>query len=989
MKTKTKTKNGKDPQNASLRFLSGGGSMGDLIRNFNWEVTQIGPISEWPSNLRSTLSICLSSNFPIGIYWGKDLVLLYNDAWSPILANKHPWALGRPAIEVWPDIWNDIEPLFKETMTNGTPTGSKDALLPMERHGIVEECYFDFTFTPVYDESGAVAGIFNAAIETTYRVISDRRASFINTLALDLSSCQSEPDVYDNLKELFRRDLIDLPFSFLYTLDKVNGRELKTHSLTDEEFDKLGVVQPFPFDEIDESENSLHLYNLDQYLKNTPVSLWSEPTSEAIIFPLREVDGRISSYVVFGLNSRKRLDNDYYSFLKETANIIGITINNIRSIEVERTKREVLEQIDKAKTIFFSNISHEFRTPLTLILSPLEELLRNSEGNLTQLQKQHIDTTHRNAMRLLKLVNNLLDFSRIESGRQTADFSLEDISAYTKNLAGNFRSMIEKAGVQFNVKTEEFVQPVYIDKGIWEKIVFNLLSNAFKYTLSGSITVHVFSEHQNAVLTVEDTGVGIPQSELPLMFERFHRVQGNDARTHEGTGIGLSLVKELVKIHGGTISVDSKQGVGSRFTVSIPFGKNHLPLDQIVKKKADFDFPIDNLLIAEASGFINNPETVKEEKEVTEAILLVDDNPDMREHIKRLLETTYNVVTAANGMEALHKLKDGNITLVISDIMMPIMDGYQLVKEIKNDERINHIPIVLLSARAGEEAQLEGYDTGADDYLIKPFSSKELLARIAVQLRMVKAKKKVNENLTSVINQSPVAMTMLLGKDKVIKLANVMALELWGKKSEEVIDRSALDAFPELVSQGFGKILDDVYQTGNPFIANEMPVTLLRHGKQETLYINFIYQPLKNSANETHGIVGIGVDVTEQVMSRNRIEESEQRFEAAVKAIQGILWTNSPNGEMTGEQKGWEELTGQKPEEYQGFGWAKAVHPEDAQATVDAWNEAVIERKPFEFEHRVKTVNGNYEWFSIRAIPVLNPDNSIREWVGVHTHKQL
>ncbi len=283
--------------------------------------------------------------------------------------------------------------------------------------------------------------------------------------------------------------------------------------------------------------------------------------------------------MVAGISARSKFDQLYKDFIELVRTQVATAIANARAYEEERRRVEALAEIDRAKIAFFSNVSHEFRTPLTLMLGPLEDIL--AQNNLSQADRERLDLTHRNALRQLKLVNTLLDFSRIEAGRMEASYEPVDLAAYTMDLASMFRSAIEHAGLKLTVDCEPLPGPVYVDREMWEKIVLNLLSNAFKFTFEGEIHVSLKPDGKTVQLVVRDTGAGIPADELPHMFERFHRVRGTRSRTHEGTGIGLALVQELVHLHGGTIGVSSIENVGTTFTVSIPTGTSHLPADRI------------------------------------------------------------------------------------------------------------------------------------------------------------------------------------------------------------------------------------------------------------------------------------------------------------------------------------------------------------------------------------------------------------------------
>ena len=417
-----------------------------------------------------------------------------------------------------------------------------------------------------------------------------------------------------------------------------------------------------------------------------------------------------------------------------------------------------LKELDRLKTEFFSNISHEFRTPLTLMLAPVEELLGNRQNLGDDRITANIEIIHRNALRLLKLVNNLLDFSRIEAGRARAAYEATDLSTLTADLASNFSSASELANVQLIVDCPPMSEWVEIDREMWEKIVLNLLSNAFKFTQDGSITVSTRSENGKAVLRIQDTGIGIPEEALPKLFERFYRVENSYGRSYEGTGIGLSLVQELVKLQGGSIEVASKVGVGTTFTISMPLGIQH----EASEHKRSYDEASGKLprhaqtYIAEAKRWSseNKKDEIYTPKENTKGeILVADDNADMREFIKRLLEDAgYSVSLAVDGEDAWEMCQKSLPDLVLSDVMMPRLNGFELLKKIRSAEYTYSLPIILLSARAGEIDKTEGLNSGADDYLSKPFHSGELIARVDGAVKLGKYRKRAHEQLLSQTN---------------------------------------------------------------------------------------------------------------------------------------------------------------------------------------------------------------------------------------------
>jgi signal transduction histidine kinase/DNA-binding response OmpR family regulator len=427
-----------------------------------------------------------------------------------------------------------------------------------------------------------------------------------------------------------------------------------------------------------------------------------------------------------------------------------------RSHELAAALRELREanaklaQLDAAKTAFFSNISHEFRTPLTLMLGPLEEELAADTGTDPALRRRRLETAHRNCLRLLKLVNALLDFARVEAGRMQARYEPTDLASLTAELASQFRSAAERAGLTLTIDCRQLPEPIYVDRDMWEKIVLNLLSNALKHTFRGGIAARVEWVDNAARLAVQDTGAGIPKEEIPRLFERFHRVPGAASRSHEGSGIGLSLVREFVDLHSGTIRVESELGRGSCFVVSLQAGTAHLPADKLVHEPQER--AVDRSAspyVEEAAHWLPSADSVQESEQqrIEESarprarVLWADDNGDMREYVASLLRPYYEVTAVSDGEAALQSAREAVPDLVLSDVMMPRMDGVALLKALRDDERTRGVPVILLSARAGEEATVEGLDAGADDYLIKPFSARELLARVRAHVEIARERR--------------------------------------------------------------------------------------------------------------------------------------------------------------------------------------------------------------------------------------------------------
>ncbi|HYH45121.1 MAG TPA: ATP-binding protein, partial [Thermoanaerobaculia bacterium] len=484
--------------------------------------------------------------------------------------------------------------------------------------------------------------------------------------------------------------------------------------------------------------------------------------------------------LIVGISPRRELDADYQGFLELVAGQIATSLANTRAYEEERRRAEALAELNRAKTAFFSNVSHEFRTPLTLLLGPLEELLAGGRPGLPdplpdQLREPLL-VAQRNARRLLRLVNSLLDFSRLEAGRARAAFQETDLAALTADLASVFRSATERVGLALEVDCPLLPEPVWVDREMWEKIVLNLLSNALKFTFEGKIEVTLRAAGGNAELAVRDTGTGMPPAELPHVFERFHRIEGARGRTHEGTGIGLALVQELVRLHGGTVTVETALGRGSTFTVAVPLGRAHLPGNlgaDLLPAAPLAPLPAEQDVAARARAFLEElPDPAGlagpafdtaagrqgEAEGAGGRILLADDNADMREYVRRLLAPVYQVQAAADGRAALAAARSQPPDLVLADVMMPGLDGFGLLRELRADPLTARIPVVLLSARAGEEARIEGLEAGADDYLVKPFSARELLARIRSHFDLARLREQAAERERELLAETRAAL---------------------------------------------------------------------------------------------------------------------------------------------------------------------------------------------------------------------------------------
>jgi signal transduction histidine kinase/DNA-binding response OmpR family regulator len=788
------------------RPLLSKGELAKLIRDFDWKSTSLGAQDAWPKSLHTAVGIMLASRQPIWIGWGAELIYLYNDPYKSIIGGKHPWALGKPTAVVWHEIWQDISPLLSQAMSGDEGTYVEAQLLIMERNGYPEETHYTFSYSPIPDDDGRVGGIFCANTDDTQRVIGERQLALLRELAATTAEARTWQQACDRSASALTTNPHDLPFAMIYILEP-DAQAASLVSVAGIDRDHPAVVarlaigdsHPWPLAELLKDRRPRVVSQLEtSFQANFPSGPWHQAPDKAAILPIMSSGqtGR-EGFLIAGLNPFRLFDDNYSGFMKLVAGQIAAAIANAEAYEQERRRAEALAELDHAKTAFFSNVSHEFRTPLTLMIGPLEDVLRHGD-ELSPQRREEITVAHRNALRLLRLVNSLLDFSRVEAGRMQAQFGKTDLGAVTRDIAVNFQSICERAKLTLRFDCEPELRRVDVDRQMWEKIVLNLLSNAFKFTFTGGIAVRLCDCAGRVALTVSDTGVGIPATELPHVFERFHRVEGQRGRTHEGSGIGLALVRELVSLHQGDVSVRSEIGHGTTFTVVVPYAQPGATADAPAARPAP-ETARATAYVEEAMRWL--PASVENAAAATEIfpdgasaranpaarprVLVADDNADMRDYVRRLLASHYSVETVGNGADALEAIRRQKPELLLSDVMMPTCDGFKLLQQIRADATLSDLPVILLSARAGDEAKIEGLGAGADDYLTKPFSARELLARINTNIAMARMRRDIaaeveaqKTQLQTVLATVPAAVWFTYDADVRTVIRNRHAAEL-------------------------------------------------------------------------------------------------------------------------------------------------------------------------------------------------------------------
>ena len=812
------------------------------MRALDWSRTRVGEPATWPQSLRTVVRILLTSRFAMWMAWGDDLTFFCNDAYLPTTGVKHDWVLGARSDKVWAEIWPDIGPRIEHVLATGEATWDEALLLYLERSGFAEETYHTFSYSPLAEDVGTTVGMLCVVAEVTERVIGERQLDLLRDMGARLSAASTRSDVMEALTACLSAGAPDVPCGLVYLIDQETGdaRLAAVHGLQPDTAATPSRLAPDdlrgPWSLVRARTQAEIVAAPAGATSDLPLIHWQQPPAKALVSPITIAEGGAPvGYFVAGLNPDRAFDANYRGFIELLTGQIAAAIARADEYETAKARAETLSEIDRAKTAFFSNVSHEFRTPLTLMLGPLEDALAQSE-DMSPAQRDRLQVAHRNALRLLRLVNALLDFSRIEAGRTQASYRPTDLAALTVDLASSFRSAIERAGLHLIVDAPPLSEPVYVDRTMWETIVLNLLSNAFKFTFEGEIAVSLQEQGEQAVLTVRDTGAGIPPEELPRLFDRFHRVEGARGRSFEGSGIGLALVKELVAQHGGQLSVQSEVGLGTSFTVSLPFGRDHLAAERI-DLTPDVASPATRAasFVQEALRWLPGepvPETSAEAPPNLstampsvgrQRIILADDNGDLRTYIQRLLEEQgYEVQALSSGEQALAAVRLNKPDLLVTDVMMPGLDGFGLLEAIRGDAGLRDLPVIFLSARAGEEAKVEGLDLGVDDYLVKPFSTRELLARVSANIAMARVRREAAETVAAaearaarVLAQMTEGYVLLDHEFRIVEI-NDEGLRMDGRPREAFVGKSHWDLWPGSETGAQGRLYQQVMSKDDP-----------------------------------------------------------------------------------------------------------------------------------------------------------------------------
>ncbi len=893
--------------------LLGEAGMEAAVNGFDWSRTPLGASTSWPQSLRTVVRLMLDSRYAMWLAWGPELTFFCNDAYRPTLGTKTGF-IGAPASQVWAEIWPDIGPRIDRVLSTATATYDEGLCLFLERSGFREETYHTFSYSPVRGDSGAVEGMLCVVTEETERVLAQRRLTALAALSSSTMGAHDVAKACQAALAVLAAVAADVPFAMIFLVDE-GGQSFHLSSacgLAPAALADAAALGAELSSQVAAAGAPADMQVWSHFADVLPAAcaLWNEPVQRAVVLPLARygLENRQSGFLIAGVSPRLPLDEAYKRFFTLVATQVETGIANALAFDAERRRAEELAVLDKAKTTFFSNISHELRTPLTLIASPIEELLANESA---APRRELLEMTQRNALRLQRLVNTLLEFARIEAGRVEAVFEPVDLAELTRNLASVFRSAMEQAGLRYDVVCDELPQLVAVDREMWEKIVLNLVSNAFKFTLSGAVSVRLCVKGEAVVLTVADTGAGVPPHEIPRLFERFHRVQGVSGRTQEGSGIGLALVQELVRLHGGSVDAHSEVGRGATFNVRLPLPRG--PAVSVDSKAmghalagAGADAFLQEALgwsgsapaasaaaaaaTAASAATADQASGAQQDRRFADTfgarIVLADDNADMRAYIHRLLSPMYDVEGVADGEQALAAVRQRRADLVLSDIMMPRLDGFGLLRTLRADASLARVPVILISARAGEEARLESLDAGADDYVVKPFSARELVARVGAMLeraRQITEREALVESLRlrtaqfeGLLNAAPLGVYVVDADLRIVEV-NPTARPVFGDVPD-LIGQDFAAVMHLLWPQGFADELVHLFRhtlaTGEPYFTAERIEKRLDRDTTEYYEWRINRLPLPDGRP---GVVCYFRDISEHVQSRRKLEASDRQ----------------------------------------------------------------------------------------------------------------
>jgi signal transduction histidine kinase/DNA-binding response OmpR family regulator len=717
-------------------LFPGGDDAATTARKTAWEHTELGDPERWGPELCAAIRTVMPSKVPMLLWWGDELVQIYNEAYRRLVGSKHPESMGQRAALSWAEVWEDLGPRVALVRDSAEANFEEDLLLLIDRHGYLEETYWTFSFSPIFSAQGGILGVFVATTDATLDVVEARRLDIVRDLAIVSSAdFSSREGIAVEVIHVLEKNRQAVPFAALYLLDDSGGLvQAAGYGLSGSSAAlPLRVAaddSTHPLMEVAGTRVRREMGYEPLDICSVPGPLGPRPPDSAFVVPLGAMGRPLEGVAVLGINPYRRVDQRYLTYATLVTRQLTALFVEVRAAAQERARAAALAELDQSKTEFFANVSHEFRTPLTVALAATRELRRSG---LSPEQTTHVDAVQHSAVRLNRLVDTLLNFAQAEAGHLSFSPEAVNVAELTADVLGMFRSAIESAGLTLDLDVDDDLGSWQLDREAWVKVVANLVSNAYKFTETGSIAVTLSRGEDGVVLRVRDTGRGIAPDDLEVVFHRFHQVVRGPARGVVGTGIGLALVKDLVDAQGGHVDVVSTPGVGSTFTVTLPAARTGSPAPVPLEIAPLVDGLLSDL------GAADEQPTVHVAGADRPTLLLVEDHADLRAYLTRLLaEDGWNVMAVPDVPSALSSRRVPDI--ILCDVMLPGPSGLDLVTTVRSSPEWASVPVILVTARSGPKEVAKGLSLGADDYVGKPFEPIELLARLRTHYELAKGR---------------------------------------------------------------------------------------------------------------------------------------------------------------------------------------------------------------------------------------------------------
>ena len=704
-----------------------GGEAGALMRSIDWATTPLGPVEQWPQSLRTTVSIVLGAITPVLVFWGPDLVQIYNDAYRPILGSaKHPRAMGQRFVECFPEIFDELMPLV-DIVFAGAATGVTNGRLMLERNGFVEECFFSWAYSPIRDEHGDVIGLYNTCSETTDVVVGERRLAVVRELALRANLDGSVAAVVLATEQVIEASAADLPFGMLYTVVDdaaalVGCAGVAAASACAPDVMHLEEAK-WPVFAAAREGRAILVDDVRARFGDVVGAAWPEPVTQAIVVPVSSASAREQTVLVVGLSPRLPVDDGYRAFVDAFARQVLASVAIARRIEQERhalyaaeLEQRRLEEDARSRDEFLAMLGHELRNPLAPVLNAVH-LARHHNG-VPVAVAPHLEMIERQATNLTRIVDDLLDVSRLTRGLVTLHQQVIDLGVVARAAAASVAALVDKKRHTLTVKAAD---PVYVvgDPVRLEQVLVNLLNNAAKYTDDGGrISVEVdIDDHGAARVRVVDNGIGLDEALVPRIFELFRQAERSLDRSLGGLGIGLTVVRRLVEMHGGVVVARSAgRDAGTTIEMTLPLAPPPTT----------------------STTSTSTPALPPPAQEGPLRVLVVDDNVDAAEALADLLDMWGHTAQIENtGTAALTRAATMAVDAVILDIGLPDVDGYEVARRLRAIPAFEAVRIVALTGygQAGDRARSAA--AGFDEHLVKPVSPSALegvLARVKARL---------------------------------------------------------------------------------------------------------------------------------------------------------------------------------------------------------------------------------------------------------------